>query len=166
MTKIIIRRIILLILSTMLIYGIMYFLNLEERLCWENLWYAKIGANSSSGISYHLAILLLFDIAIIAAVWGVVYLIRRLRNHLQRQLPPLRFTPTSRLVGDPVYREGDHRNDGGGITTDGIIEGALQKSVTARSNDGNLTQHIFEICRKAMKGAQSTSEPVWLEQRS
>ena len=49
------------------------------------------------------------------------------------------------------------------ITTDGITEGALQKSVTARSNDKELTQRIFEICRKAMKGAQSTSDPVWLE---
>ena len=78
MTKLIIRRIILLILSTMLVYGIMYFLDLEERLYWENLWYAKIGANSFSCMSSHLAILLLFDIAIIAAVCGIVYLIRRL----------------------------------------------------------------------------------------
>ena len=78
MTKLIIRRIILLILSTMLVYGMMYVLDLEERLYWENLWYTKIGANSSSGISSHLAILLLFDIAIIAAVCGIVYLIRRL----------------------------------------------------------------------------------------
>ena len=82
MTKLIIRRIILLILSTMLVYGIMYVLDLEERLYWENLWHTKIGANSFSGISSHLALLLLFDIAIIAAVWGVVYLIRRLRRHL------------------------------------------------------------------------------------
>ena len=78
MTKIIIRRIILLVLSTMLVYGIMYFLDLEEMLYWENLWYMKIGANSFSGISSHLALLLLFDIAIIAAVCGIVYLIRRL----------------------------------------------------------------------------------------
>ena len=82
MTKLIIRRIILLILSTMLIYGIMYFLDLEERLYWENLWYTKIGANSFSGISCHLALLLLFDMAIIAAVCGIVYLIRRSRKHL------------------------------------------------------------------------------------
>lgn len=82
MTKIIIRRIILLILSTMLVYRIMYFLDLEERLYWENLWYAKIGANSVLNISSHLALLLLFDIAIIAAVCGIVYLIRRSRKHL------------------------------------------------------------------------------------
>ena len=82
MTKLIIRRIILLILSTMLIYGIMYFLDLEERLYWENLWYTKIGANSVLNISTHLGLLLLFDIAIIAAVWGIVYLIIRSRRHL------------------------------------------------------------------------------------
>ena len=82
MTKIIIRRIIFLILSTTLVYGIMYFSELESRFYLENLWYAKIGANSFSGISSHLAILLLFDIAIIAAVCGIVYLIRHLRRHL------------------------------------------------------------------------------------
>ena len=82
MTKIIIRRIILLILSTMLVYGIMYFLDLEEMLYWENLWYTKIGANSVLNISAHLALLLIFDIAIIAAVCGIVYLIRRSRKHL------------------------------------------------------------------------------------
>ena len=80
MKNIFIRRLVLLIFSTMLVYGILYFLDLESMLYWENLYYTKIGASSVLNISSHLIFLLVADIAIIAMVYLVIYAVKRLRR--------------------------------------------------------------------------------------